>query len=194
MAAGLRDEAVDLAEPEAAALADFLGGEERLEGAGPNFRRHALAVVGDGDCHEIPGRDVGHQLGAAGVDPLHAGTDPQCAAARHRVARVDHQVEQRGLELRRVDIGRHRAGRQVYLELDRLRTGAAQYRLELADQPVDVVDFGAQRLAPREGEQLLGQLGAAFGGALGAVDDAAPLPLVAQRTGEEVEAVGDDGQ
>ena len=37
----LLDEAVDLAEPEAGALADGLGGEERIEGPRDHLRRHA---------------------------------------------------------------------------------------------------------------------------------------------------------
>ncbi len=48
-AAGLADKAEHLAEPEAGSLADALGGEEGIEGAGGDFGRHAGAAVGHGD-------------------------------------------------------------------------------------------------------------------------------------------------
>ena len=84
--------------------------------------------------------------------------------------------------------------RQVQIELDRLAAGAPQHGLEPADQRVEVVRLRAQRLTPRKREQLLVQLGAAFGRALRDVDDPASLRLVARRIDQKVEAVRDHGQ
>ena len=50
LALGLADEAENLAEPEAGALADRLGGEERLEHALQHLGRHAAAGIGHRDA------------------------------------------------------------------------------------------------------------------------------------------------
>ena len=78
--------AIDRGEPEAgAALA--LGGEERLHAAPPHLVVHADAGVGDRD------------LDIAGVRALvrrrqQLGAQRQGAAARHRVDRIQHQIDQ----------------------------------------------------------------------------------------------------
>ena len=51
VAVRLLDEAVDHAEAEAGALADFLGGEERLDDLVEQMRRDAAAGIADGDQH-----------------------------------------------------------------------------------------------------------------------------------------------
>src|SRR3546814_12301684 len=45
IAAGLLDNAIDGRQPETGALADFLGGEKRLEDIGEDFRRNARPGV-----------------------------------------------------------------------------------------------------------------------------------------------------
>jgi hypothetical protein len=97
LAARLLGEAVDLAEAQARALVDRLGGEERFEDLHQRLGRHAGAVVGDVDGDEGAAgggmaTDGGH---AAGV----ARRDPDRPAARHRVPGVDDHVEDRGVEL-----------------------------------------------------------------------------------------------
>ena len=54
-AAGLLRKSVDHAEAEAGALADLLGGEERLEGAAGDFGGHAAAGIGHGDHDVVAG-------------------------------------------------------------------------------------------------------------------------------------------
>ena len=56
--AGLAAKSVDLAEAEAGALADVLGGEERIERARQRFRVHADARVHDRDRHIFAGLDA----------------------------------------------------------------------------------------------------------------------------------------
>ena len=65
-AAGLVGEAEDLAEAEAGALADRLGGEEGLERALEHVGRHAAAGVGDADLDIIAGADVADLVGGEG--------------------------------------------------------------------------------------------------------------------------------
>ena len=63
LAARLVGEAEDLAEAEAGALADRLGGEEGLERALEHLGRHAAAGVGDADLHIFAGADVADLVG-----------------------------------------------------------------------------------------------------------------------------------
>ncbi len=51
----LLDDAVDRGQPEAGALADVLGGEERLEEVGQRLLVHAAAVVAHGQQHVLAG-------------------------------------------------------------------------------------------------------------------------------------------
>ena len=59
-------EAEDLAEAEAGALADRLGGEEGLERALAHFGGHAAAGVGDRDADIFAGADVADFIGREG--------------------------------------------------------------------------------------------------------------------------------
>ena len=61
-AAGLLDDAVDRREAEPGALADILGGEERLENLVDDVRRDAGAGVRELDQHVVAGR---HRLVAS---------------------------------------------------------------------------------------------------------------------------------
>src|SRR5438105_2400698 len=80
--------------------------------------------------------DVSHRRRPSLIDRFAAGGYRQPAALRHRIARIDDEVEERGLELRRVDIGRERAGRQRHRKFDGFGAGAAEHRLEPADQTI----------------------------------------------------------
>ena len=103
--AGLLHKAVDHAQAEAGALADLLGGEERLERPARDLGCHAAAGVGHGH-HDVVARprlavDVEVGLTERGVARL----DRQLAAVRHGVARVEHEIEQRGCQLAGIDAG-----------------------------------------------------------------------------------------
>ena len=97
-AADLLGETEYLAEAEAGAFAEALGGEEGLEHPLHHLRRHALAGVRN------PQRDMlaAEALGLA-VQHLVVRADLELAAILHRVARVEGEVEQR--ELERAGIG-----------------------------------------------------------------------------------------
>lgn len=98
------DKAVDHAESEAAALADFFGGEERIKGALLDFGGHACTVVLHGDTDVMPGREWcrrGRVLGAVAI----GGGDKEVSAVRHGVTCVECEVEQGGFKLCAVDVG-----------------------------------------------------------------------------------------
>ena len=102
------------------------------------------------------------------VEPFVRGLDRDAAAIRHRVARVDAQIEQCVFELRshRISVD-HRPDRRHDFERD-LRPDACAGSAPPCpiDQPVHVGRLRIQRLPPREGEQAMGQRGGAFRRAL----------------------------
>ena len=102
-AARLLGEAAHHGEAEAGALADALGGEERLGGVREGLRVHARAGVGDGEADIAAGRQVGRRL----VTVLRVGGDGQPAAIGHGVPGIDREIEDGELEL--VGVDQHRA-------------------------------------------------------------------------------------
>ena len=99
-AAELRRDAVDLCQPQAAALADRLGGEERLEGSLQHIAGHAHAGIDHRDPHVIARIERSAERPRADA---RCPSRSQPAAIRHRVARVDREVEHDEFQLRRVD-------------------------------------------------------------------------------------------
>src|SRR3546814_112847 len=157
MTARLVDEAMDLAESQPAAPADVLRREERFERPPQHLRRHAGAGVGDA------GLDIGPRRQLPRAEPDVPGRYPQPAAVRHGVPRIDRQVQDRGLELPRIDPAGPEIRLQLQHDLDRLADGAPQQLVEFVDQPVAADGFGTQALAAGEGEQLAGQTLAQIG-------------------------------
>ena len=94
----------------ARALADFLGGEERIEDALLDVRRHAAARVADLD-------DGPFAVGAR----LHADLALALAAVADHVADgvrgVDHHVQHHLVELRRRAVHRGQVGVEIHLDL-----------------------------------------------------------------------------
>ena len=81
-------------EPEPAATAAGLGGEERLEGALQHFRAHAAALVDHAELHVIATEHVAMALRIPLIERDVAHLQAQDAAvALHRVARIDYQIE-----------------------------------------------------------------------------------------------------
>ena len=83
------------------------------------------------------------------------------AVAVHRVARVDREVDDRILELVRIDVGRPGVAREVDLDADALAERAVEQVGHAADQLAAVDALGQQRLGPGEGQQAAGQRGGA---------------------------------
>ena len=130
-AAGLLDDAIDGRQPKAGALADFLGGEERLEDLVDDVGGNPGAGVGDIDPDIIRRRHalVGHLRGF--IRCQIAGLHRQLAAVRHRVASVDREIDDHLLELRDVDLDRPEVAAMHEVEFDLLADQAAQQHGEV---------------------------------------------------------------
>src|SRR5690606_3497116 len=95
-------DAEDGGEAEAGALADALGGEERLEDLVEVFGGDADAGVADGQAHVVAGFDFSGEARVGLGDFKDAGLKREGAAGGHGVAGVDGEVEQDLVELGRV--------------------------------------------------------------------------------------------
>src|SRR6185437_5133882 len=102
VAAGLRDESIDLAQTQAGAVSDLLGGEKRVERPRDGFLIHSRAGVGDG-YQDVTA--IRRSIGAGDDGPaIRIGCfNRERATIEHGVARVDGKVEQGIIQLVRID-------------------------------------------------------------------------------------------
>ena len=98
----------------------------------------------------------------AAVEHHGAVSRVSAAALRHGVAGVDREVHDHLLELSRV--GRHapRGGSQPQLQVDVLADQAAQHRVEVADERVEVEHLRLEHLPAAEGQELAREAGGAL--------------------------------
>ena len=158
------DDAVAQAQAEAGALADFLGGEERIENALEIFGRNAGAIVVDGDAH---GGSIAR------------GGDGDAARTLMRfdgLARVVDDVEHDLLDL--VSVGQHE--RQLLGKMrDDLHVAGAErvgnHLQNVLDELVHGDGLAFRLLAARETQERLHDFRAAFGGLEDHVEMAAVL-------------------
>ena len=163
--AGLGDDAVDRREPEAGAVAGLLGGEERLEDVLETVRRDPRAGVRDGQAHVALGRD---QVLARVVlvEVQRAGLERDRAAGRHRVARVDGEVDDHLLDLRAVGEDRRETVGKPHDDPDVLADQPVQHRRQRQCDLAEIERRRLQDLLAREGEQLARELRGALRGAV----------------------------
>ena len=172
----LLGEAVDHGEAEAGALSVRLRGEERLHHPRQDLRRHAAAGIGHRDDH-VAARH--HHLVESRVlvlDEEVLGLHGDRAAARHGVAGVQEDVEQRHLGLGRVDAGVPEVRGEVLPQDDVVAQRPLGHLAHALDEAVDVEEAPLQPLLAREGEQLMGQLGGPLGGVANGLACAAQPP------------------
>jgi hypothetical protein len=121
-------------------LTYWLGREERVEGPCHHFRRHARAGVAHRHAHVLARRGAV----TVGGDPIQfsiAGLDGDAAAVRYGIPRIDHEVDQRGLQLTGVAPRPPKLVRQAGPHPDVLPDGA----------PGDVFQTGDKLINPDKG-------------------------------------------
>ncbi len=126
-----------LAEAKAGPLTDRLGGEERVERLLDDLLRHAAAGIRDRNHHILSGRDVVF-CRVSFVDMSVCCLDRQLAAVRHRVTRIDGEVEHRVFELVRIGLG------------PRLTKGRGQDLGHVSNQLVGIDSVRRKRLLSRK--------------------------------------------
>ena len=157
MPAALFHDSVNGRQAEAAALALFLRGEERLEDARSRRLIHAFAGVRHGDHDVVAGNDAGVIHGVGVVEIHGRGFEHQTAAVRHRVAAVHRQAHQHLLDRHRIHLDRRQRRRENGHELDIGAEKTAQQLFQLAHDRVDVHNLRLQHLPPAERQQLARQ-------------------------------------
>ena len=159
-----------------------LGGEERIEELVALGLGHADAGVGE------PQLDQG-----AVVDDDVGRLDRDRAAARHRVAGVDREVDDHLLELRGVGANRAELRVEHRQELDVLADQAAEHHVHVGDDDVQVEDARLEHLAAAEREQLARERGRARRGLLDLLGVAA-LAWIGLGVDQELAVARDRGQ
>src|SRR3981189_3165684 len=155
MPPGLSDKAIDHAEAESGALADLLGREEGLKNPIPKFRRHPEAGVRDGQPDIRSGQAPGHgSLIQNDVPHL----DLENAAIRHCVAPIQSQVEESGLQQRRIDMAQPQWPTGPQLDLAASSDCLADEFLKFGYELVCVDQFWVQYLPSGKSEKLRRQL------------------------------------
>ena len=167
VAVALLHDAVGRREAESGAVADRLGGEERLEDLGLGRRIHAAAGVAH--RHEHVRSRTHHSSGmpVAVVAAQHhrRGLDREAAALRHGVTRVEREVDDHLLELRAVGLHPAELGGEAQHELAVLAHQPAEHRLHVHEHRVELEHLRLEELPAGVGEQLPADVGGAVGGA-----------------------------
>ena len=118
MAARLHGEAVDHAEAEAGGDGRRLGGEEWFSRPLDHVGWHAGAGIGHRENNIVALRHFGVLGGIRRRQTRVGGLDREVAAMRHRIARIQCQIEQRIADLRRIGIGQPDVRRQLRRDMD----------------------------------------------------------------------------
>ena len=194
--ARLLEETIDLAEAEAGALADILGGEEGIERTRLHLGRHADPGIADRDTDIIARRKVFLLTGIGRVERDIGRLDHQLAAIGHGVAGVDRQVDDRGFQLGLIDRARPDIAIELKFHDDLFAQRPFEQRVDRSDKRVDIQPARVERLLARIGKQPVRQRCGAVGG-IGCIVDMADDPgiaLAAQPPLGQIERAGDDCQ
>ena len=132
-------------------MTERLRREEGIEGALDHLRRHAGASVADADCKILTGRELAFARRPL-VEPFVRRFDRDASAVRHRVARIDAEIQDRVLKLIGIDERRPQTRGADNFDLDARADGAADQFFEIGYESIDVGRFRIERLAAREGQ------------------------------------------
>ncbi len=155
---------VNRGEAEARPSSELLGREKRFEEVRLDRLGHALSAVGDREKHVATRGNAGVTRRGDRVDGDAARADVQLTAARHGVAGVHHEIEQKLLDLSLVDPDASRRLDQLKLELHVLAEDAPNHLLGPVDVSTEVHEPRIAPLPPPEGEELAGDEGGTLRG------------------------------
>ena len=133
IAAGLFYNAIHHGEAETGALSDVLGGKKRFEDFVFYFRRDAMSEILDLDCDIIGwNQRCLIETGAFGRHDI-AGPQDDLAALRHRVARIDDQIDEDMLELVDIGLDEPEVAAVAQLEIDFFADKPAHQHLQIGE-------------------------------------------------------------
>ena len=85
------------------------------------------------------------------------------AAVRHRVARIDDEIDDHLLELIEIGLDQPEIAPVPHVELDRLADEPAQQHVQIGEHVAELQHLRTQRLAARESQELTHETGGAVG-------------------------------
>ena len=132
----------------------LLGREEGFEDARDRLRAHAIAIVLDVEPHVLPGRQRRKQCRALGTEAQRRRADCDVAAAPHRIARIDHEVDDHALQEAAVHPRHAGIGAGGDDEFDVLPHETREHRRDAPDERVQVEQFGRGALLAAQRQQL----------------------------------------
>src|SRR6516162_2520804 len=154
---------VDHAETKAGALVHLLSRKEGLEGATADLFAHAGARVGHRYHHVITRIDGGQPATVSTGYVLRGNR--QGSTRRHRVSRVNREVENGQFQLARLGHCPPSISVKSRLDFDRRPDRARQHLACFRYNLVDVNRLGRDLVTAREGKKLIGELCATLSGA-----------------------------
>ena len=152
---------MDHAEPQPSPLANLFGGEERFEYARQHLGRHAGAGIPNRQGDIVANGQFMIQKREDPIDRAVLGFEREGTASGHGVASVEHQVENRSLELPGIDHDRPEIVGQAALYGNGLGQGLTEHFDKLRDGRAQRNGTRRERLPAAKREQPLGQLAAA---------------------------------
>ena len=175
----LLDEPVD--HRKAKAGSGSLGGEERFGRPLEDFRRHALTFVMMQSSIVSRRQVVRSGIPAIVVEVQGRGRDrrlpPFGIASRALIRTFSRAISRCTVS----SVQDRQPGLEIEPEVDLAAQGADQHLAEIDHQRVEVNAARVKPLLPREGEKLLGQLGALLGRAFGMLDAPAEQGIAVRR-------------
>ena len=109
-------DAIHRGQPQAGALADFLGGEKRIENVAQDLRIHAEARVSDAQADELSYARLRVLLNVLRVNVRGGRADDQLSASGHRVASVNGQVDDDLFDHAGVGVNRRKLTLQIEIQ------------------------------------------------------------------------------
>ena len=159
---------------------------------GEPVRGDAGAGVADRDRDEVAARRGTQTVGGDRLDPGRGDEEPPLAV--HRVAGVDREIHDGGVELARIGMNPERFAGEIGLDRDPRAEQRARHLAHAAEIGDDVEGFGPERLPTGEGEQLTGQPGRAGRRVGNRLEVAAAAVFGETGPTQEIDRAADDGQ
>ena len=156
-------DAIHRGQPQAGALADFLGGEKRIENVAQDLRIHAEARVSDAQADELSHARLRVLLNVLGVNVRGGRADDELSASGHRVASVDGQVDDDLFDHAGVGVNRRELTLEIEIQNNVFAERSFEHGSDIADDFVQVQRALLNDLTAAEGQQLTRQVGRAIG-------------------------------
>ena len=128
--------------------------EKRLKDLVDNVGGNSATGVAHRDHDVLACGHLGVAFGVVIVEECISCLDGELALTIHRIACVDRQVQQRILDLHRVDKRVPKSAGDHRLDFDALAKRSPQHVIDTADQAAKIDHFWCERLTPAERQKL----------------------------------------